>query len=253
MRLIGKTRDYYDGALSLGRDDDLLFHRESKAGDVSIAHYIADRVCDVLGAGADLRKRNFMFDPSCEFIRIRVIGFCGKLYGYAQLDMLNHCAGPEMRKLRRPLRLPFHGECFYGQDGLGELETILLLDGMEYVRRMFHQKQPWPPRRSDRIQVQKILKVIDTLPAVDDLFINAHTPYLLVTFDPWRECEVTLTPVLADSQFCKVKDPFSAFQEISMYLGGVIPRQAPELVLISDKDRIAQHGFDKDSFRHPFK
>ena len=68
MRLIGKTRDYYDGALSLGRDDDLLFHRESKAGDVSIAHYIADRVCDVLGAAADLRKRNLMLYPSFDFI-----------------------------------------------------------------------------------------------------------------------------------------------------------------------------------------
>lgn len=253
MRIIGKARDYYDGALRLGRDDDLIFHRVSKPGDVKIAHQIADKVCDVLGAGSDLRKISVMSSPSCEFIRYRIVGFCGKLYAYLQLEMLDHCEWPELRKLRHSLPLTFDGECFYGQDGLDKLEAILLQDGMEPVHRLFHAKPMLNGRTPDAIKTRKILSTIDGLPEMDDLFINARTPYFRVTFDHWRQCEVTLTPVLANSRFYKVKDPFAAFQEISMYLAGVIPRQMPELVQISDKDRIAQHGFDKHSFRHPVK
>ena len=254
MRTIGKARDYYDGGLRLGRDDDLIFHRESKPGDVRIAHQIADKVCDALGAGADPRNRNcIMSSLSCEFIRIRVIGFCGKLYAYLQLNMVNRSVCLDLRKLRRPLPLTFHGECFYGHDGFDKLEAVLLQDGMEPVHQLFYKKPIRRRRGSDAIETRKIISTIDTLPAVDDLFINAGTPYFRVTFDPWGRCEVTLTPILAESQFYKVKDPFAAFQEISMYLGGVIPRQIPELIQISDKDRIAQHGFDKHSFRHPVK
>jgi hypothetical protein len=51
-------------------------------------------------------------------------------------------------------------------------------------------------------------------------------------------------------QFFKVYDPYAAFQEISMWIGGVLPANGNAMVQISDKDRIEKHGFDnKTSFR----
>lgn len=60
------------------------------------------------------------------------------------------------------------------------------------------------------------------------------------------------TAELKDYGFARAVNPFTAYQEISMWVGGVIPRQPANSVTISDEARIAKHGFDvKTSFRKP--
>jgi hypothetical protein len=45
-------------------------------------------------------------------------------------------------------------------------------------------------------------------------------------------------------------DPFTLFQELSMFVGGVLPRNPNPMVEITDdKVKVAKHGFDKWSFR----
>jgi hypothetical protein len=58
-----------------------------------------------------------------------------------------------------------------------------------------------------------------------------------------------VNPILKDYEFYKVVDTFQAFQEISMFIGGVLGRGEKEIVVVEDKYKIAQHGFDKWSFR----
>ncbi len=58
-----------------------------------------------------------------------------------------------------------------------------------------------------------------------------------------------INPKLKDLQFYKVFDAFTAFQEISMFLGGVLGVGEKEIIEIEDKYKIGQHGFDKWSFR----
>lgn len=58
-----------------------------------------------------------------------------------------------------------------------------------------------------------------------------------------------INPKLKDYQFDRIKDSFTAFQEISIYLSNILVEQK-ETVVIEDKFRIEQHGFDlKKSFR----
>lgn len=62
--------------------------------------------------------------------------------------------------------------------------------------------------------------------------------------------EVELYPVLQDLNFQKVKDPYTAFQDVQAYKFGVLGCNENEVVTISDKDRIAGKGFDtKYGFR----
>ncbi len=56
-------------------------------------------------------------------------------------------------------------------------------------------------------------------------------------------------PVLADYKFYKIVDAFQAFQELSMFISGVLGGNSPKMVEISDKIRIAKHGFNEMSFR----
>lgn len=61
--------------------------------------------------------------------------------------------------------------------------------------------------------------------------------------------QVVINPQLSDVEFFRCLEPYQAYQEISMFLGNLA---APErkTVVIEDKYRIEQHGFDlKQSFR----
>lgn len=52
-------------------------------------------------------------------------------------------------------------------------------------------------------------------------------------------------------QFYKVKDAFTANQEISMYVGGVLPKPGAQTVELNNEERIQKAGFDlKVSFRN---
>lgn len=58
-----------------------------------------------------------------------------------------------------------------------------------------------------------------------------------------------INPVLKNYEFYKVIDAFTAFQEIQMFLGGVLGIDEKEIINVDDKYKIPQHGFDKWSFR----
>lgn len=58
-----------------------------------------------------------------------------------------------------------------------------------------------------------------------------------------------LNESLQHFKFYRVMDSFTLYQELDMYISGVLGQQAKEIITISDKDRIPQHGFDKYSFR----
>lgn len=57
---------------------------------------------------------------------------------------------------------------------------------------------------------------------------------------------------LKDYDFIKVLDPVQAFQRISMWVGGVLPKPGAQMVQITDdKVKLAKHGMDHTSFRKP--
>ena len=62
---------------------------------------------------------------------------------------------------------------------------------------------------------------------------------------------VLLNGNLGKRSFYKVMDPVTAFQELSMFISGVMGGQAPPMIKVSDEIRLEKHGFDKkDSFRN---
>lgn len=58
-----------------------------------------------------------------------------------------------------------------------------------------------------------------------------------------------INPCLKDYKFQRILDPYMAYQEISMWVGGILP-QSKEVQDVPDKYKIEQHGFDPQwSFR----
>ena len=102
----------------------------------------------------------------------------------------------------------------------------------------------------------------ETRPAFQKLFQRMGVPIYLIREDPeekdweWDEIHrchyeviVQTNPCLRDLSFQKVFDPFMTFQEISMFLGGVLARPDRPMLTITDEVKAQQHGFDKHSFR----
>lgn len=82
----------------------------------------------------------------------------------------------------------------------------------------------------------------------DKLFLQHKVPIWVRTVHSYYKTG-TLNPKLKDYGFERIKDSFTAFQEISMYLSNILVEQK-EIAQVEDKYRIEQHGFDlKKSFR----
>lgn len=55
---------------------------------------------------------------------------------------------------------------------------------------------------------------------------------------------------LGSMGFTRRVDPWTAFQELSMWVGGVLPRPGRPMVEMSgERVMVAKHGFDERSFR----
>lgn len=237
MRIGGKIHDYYDRAMSYGIDETIYFHRETTPGPIKIAEKMVAAVQDSMGVQRYFRSYNSRFFNSSAHVDLIVIGFCGKLYPAMKFSL--------GRRSDRIPAIESHLEVCYTSHDFEKLDYFLNRPELRGLGEMI-----------DPLTVSKMkrfIEVLSSLPQSDEEFIEHRVPYFKVEFDTGKARTVELCPCLADSQFYKVKDPFTAFQEISMYLGGVIPRQVPEMIQISDKDRIVQHGFNKQSFRHPIK
>jgi len=150
-----------------------------------------------------------------------VVGFCGKLYVGAHFANTPH-PSPKNK---------FKSFYMYGKEAI---EGSLRARGLK-ERAIYYY-----------IKTAKIPKIIDQLDNKSnlDLFFEYKVP--IFTFGT----KLVLNPRLKRFEFYKVFDSYSAFQEIHMFLSGVLGNKEKETINISDMDRLTAHGFDKKtSFR----
>lgn len=82
-----------------------------------------------------------------------------------------------------------------------------------------------------------------------ELFYKHKTPVFLL-YGNNDNYNFKINPNLKKLEFFKIFDSSSAFQEIEMYISGVIGLNTEKPIEISDKSKIESHGFDyKYSFR----
>ena len=157
-----------------------------------------------------------------------IIGFCGKLYIgwklYREIDPIYHT-----------------------------ISTEITYD-TEYMQTILEEKN-WHTNLNDSI---KYILSYNALPIFRELKVPVFVydgDFDRTTFDKKRygfnsfKPMFFINPLLKNYEFYKVFDTFQAFQEISMFMGGVLGAGEKEITVVADKYKIAQHGFDKYSFR----
>jgi hypothetical protein len=157
---------------------------------------------------------------------IFIIGFCGKLY-------------PCIRTWREPTKQEDPHSI------LGHIPNFH--HDEDKCLEIIEDSNNWKWHLDEVLDKFKALKNNNKLL---ELFQEYKTPVFIV-----REQErssdnnLIINPCLKDHQFFKVIDAYSAFQEISMYVGGVLPRREPDTVDVSEACKTNMHGMDSWSFR----
>ena len=240
MLIISKKKDYYDGVVgTMGIDKTLVYDRElveleGKNFPVSFTKQRFglnnSKESQFIKLGDhDIKKECWKEYPNYSLF---IIGFCGKLYvGW---------------------KLYFEEK---SQLGVSNLITNITYD-FEFMKTII-QPKGWNTNFEDDYH-----NVISS--DVLQLFRDFNTPVFIYDNDYNRTIlpnknryygsskhnpKFFINPILKDYEFYKIFNTFQAFQEIQMFLGGVLGSGEKEIVQVADKYKIEQFGFDKYSFR----
>ena len=250
MRIISKFKDYYDTAAAFGHDTHTTFVRETTEWEYSrreparnhalrasgLLHFV-EACADMSPGESQIYGRRGSERVRLEF-SFGMVLFAAKLYPFVEVTAYGHL----------PDNLPSgHTEFVYALDRLYALAALY---------EIAEQIKKWATRRRfgrARQTQAAALNVVDFFglsgsSMFEDLAFSTKTA--VAVFNSNRSAALTVSPNLRDYQFYTRVDAWQAYQELDMFLGNLA---APEnkTVRVADKDRLAQHGFDKWSFRKP--
>lgn len=236
MRIISKFHDYYDAVQTQGQDRTMVFVREEQ--EFSQAHrekrcppVYANFLAQMAGQAPrvrDLRKASERY--SRVFISAGVILFAGRLYPFAEAT----CA----------LRGSLASEPSRFIYDFQELVALLAEHNFDLEESDRPKYSYW---RGTQTWSWKEFFALSGSERMMDEAVSQR--WAILSWEA-RGDMLRICPRLHDLQFFRKLDAWQAYQELSMFLGNLA---APErnTVQIEDKYRIAQHGFDKWSFRRP--
>lgn len=236
MLIVSKFHDYYDTASIYGVDKTCVYLRNEEKIEVHGRGWRNDPYVSLkdgkrlqLGQVASYETKRFV-GASYEFKKA-VLGFCGHIY-------------PLIKVIKTSSTLPHTEEafCFYDQPSFKEFVAEEGIAGKSYRSRWY----------TDNFYVdddQGIYNFFDPnkWTKLEGLFAAFHVPCFVL-----RERSLKLNPNLKKLGFMKIKDPQSAFQDVYMYLSGVLGAPPPPKEKIDDKIMAASKGHDGEySFKKP--
>lgn len=232
MRIISKYTDYYDCIQYHGADDEDMWLRKKEE------HWNLPEFGDKLDYPYSER--------TCDFA---IIGFCGKLYPVVRTSIPSSYFFRE----NKASYIANH-RYFYDQESLEVYYKNLKdcdekkdLDGYveKAVKRKFYKWSYSHKTVKDHFEYsgkdfsEFFIKYNIPIFTVRRSYLGRSTHGLLITFNDELDMY----------GFQQIMDPYTAYQELSMYIGGVLRRPENPVIDISDEDMAACKGFNEWSFR----
>jgi hypothetical protein len=229
MRIVSDFQDYYDAAAAFGSDSTRIFERRSNTTELNTRQ--APEPWSRLIAHKEQSVARFPL-TSEELFRFIAVCFCGKIYWGLQIPAATQPAGTaeELEYVTF-----YDHQSAYDAIRLHPVETL----------RTGYMSFGTEPKLKQRLVTYFSLNGSD---AIEQRLVEDKVAIAIL-----MPCNVRSTLVtnarLADVQFYKVFDAWSAFQELDMFWGGVLAPEAKPIATVGDKDRLLKHGFDRKSFR----
>jgi len=235
MKIVGKDFcDYYDSCLGYGIDKTIIYQRTIKEYEYGSKLFKeTEKLLNVLPTyySTDYYSTDYYIHKIYKnnkkeyYFESGAIGFCGIIYPFVKVFV----------EIKNAYQTKSKVIYFYNQDSLTKfLEKIKFkiknkfgkqLFSKEFFKKLFKQ--------SNNLDIFfKIGNPTWSIVPIHDRAKHIQTNYKLV-----------INPKLEDYQFYKVFDSFTAFQEISMFIGGVLGQVHPMTSTISDEDMKYKKGF----------
>jgi hypothetical protein len=232
MRIISNFKDYYDSGRAYGEDTDNVYVRKTLEMDGSDTPF-SEALNEAPWTMARVTKNYREFLPG-------FLLFCGYIYPFYRYSAM---AGTNLY-------------LWQASDVHDVFRSYMDPDEVTaYARNGFNWNTRLTQKTVEEFFQQKFLEQ-NAINVHHDtncpcVMLQATTEYVKdkrMLGRP-RHVQMIQNPVLQDTGFYRVLDTYSAFQELSMFVGGVLRSTENAMVNISNEDKIAKHGFDEWSFR----
>lgn len=236
MRVISKEEDYYDGVQAIAMDKSVVYKRDRRSVDYNeVPHY--EKMIYMKDIQRTLKKEKKPRDIANPYEMVNVMPFwvifCGRLYFGAKVSI------PQEKDRSKKVKF------FYDPEELGEFmeENTVYKSIDNKIHNSINRRRVWG--------VVPLMEQMDQNGS--ERFWNelANKQIVVAAGYPGieRKAEFEVNPLLKEYGFYQVRDSWTAFQEISQWVGGVIPEQENETVDVSDNELKQAKGFDGWSFR----
>lgn len=255
MRIISDYRDYYDSIQGVGFDESKVYERKTTEDYVLVEtqysfpegrHYLSPKFSFLNGFtfGA-LLERSYGVTINCHVILIT-----GRAY---QVNVM------EVNDLRTGGKV-YTGAVKSLDDVLSKVSEIKdqKPNIIENELSKIYYRYNGRIGTRDLAKIDRILKA-EPVDIGNELFFEYGSPVLEIVNPRWRDeppkaitdqltqntraLKVISNPRLLDVHFQSIVDPYTAFQDISLFLSGVLGEAHPPMVDISDEDMKTAKGF----------
>lgn len=259
MKIYSKFHDYYDSVLGLGVDETISWTRTPTKIEMSVLPEKM-RKWRRPSIYSFIRMDRFThLPPTTRSIETEshIVILAGKLFSGITLTIY----GPNPPQKLQPLVLARHW-C----SSIDEFNSVLIRYGCTALQQRIEKAPNKNRNRTDGFYLRggvgfalnQHFSRADhiTRAELDLLHSTVKSPVIVLMRDPddtrvyVRDYVCIANAELKDLGFASVMDPFTAYQEISSYVSGVLGVESIEPVIISDKSQLIKKGFDEKSFKN---
>ena len=230
MKIISQHRDYYDGARGYGIDPKLVYLRHRQEFDPRDVHVPLTPTQHI----PSFHHGRYWSDNCTGYV---CVAFCGKLYTILEFRGRFYQTPEEIIRILERRRYATEPAVLSKRDAKN-------LRG----EKIHSRSQHYPFNQHGWEEWCKLHQAKDI---GDDPFIKMGSPvYSFENYGRRHGRKVVVNPSLKDYMFQRIMDPWTAFQELSMYIGNNLAKELQGHDQISDEDMAAMKGFGhKYAFR----
>lgn len=242
MRIISKFRDYYDSAVAW-RDETLCYVRKEAVFD-----FKKDLSPEQQRAIADavlLCKKL----PQCNWAHRHVIAFCGELFPCYVTEENETFYGPGQMDKEYSRRSPPESDDGHWVDKKLWVNRIKALSRSDNYKPWKMNWQDWQNRND--LTYKSWTEFVKRYPRrqIDAEPFRLFNAPVFEVFGSFSRIKVVVNPYLKGRNFACQVDPYTAFQELSLFIGNDLVEQMDPNIERTDEMIRDSKGMDEWSFR----
>lgn len=238
MLIVNKSfNDYYDSILSLGIDSSIVYNRKDVEIILPEKHFLKN-------VYEKLPRQSWVYNSDNHYEAFPlIIGFCGtvKLCYHLSADILISTYYSNNTNRTK--------YCYSVDDIISFFKENKMDKELEKFQISKKRKSIFFNMDFNQYTLTDLFENINNDSNFYNLFIQYKVPLYVVEFKEYKSCKLILNPKLKDYNFQTQVDPFTMFQNISMFLSGVLGNNESKMVAISDKEKLIKAGMGNDSFK----